>query len=213
MVVVMESDTAVVMVVAAALSLAPAWIILDCDWAGRCACDRRRMMGVLSREEILEMLKGSPPLLEDLPDIYHQVQPNGVDLTLREIAVLSSPGSLGLDNADRVISGTSPLVFDGLGRLDLPPGCYLVTYNEVVNLPRSVMALARPRSSLLRCGVSVHNAVWDAGYSGRSRSLMVVYNPQGFRIHRNTRIVQIVFFRLSREAADGYRGVFQRENT
>ena len=170
-------------------------------------------MGVLSREEILEMLKASPPLLEDLPDAHHQVQPNGVDLTLREIAVLSSPGSLGLDNADRVISGTSPLVFDGLDRLDLPPGGYLVTYNEVVNLPRSVMALARPRSSLLRCGVSVHNAVWDAGYSGRSRSLMVVYNPQGFRIHRNTPIVQMVFFRLSRETADGYRGVFQGENT
>ena len=171
------------------------------------------MMGVLSREEILEMLKASPPLLEDLPDAHHQVQPNGVDLTLREVAVLSSPGSLGLDNADRVISGTSPLVFDGLDRLDLPPGCYLVAYNEVVNLPRSVMALARPRSSLLRCGVSVHNAVWDAGYSGRSRSLMVVCNPRGFRIHRNARIVQMVFFRLSREATEGYKGVFQGENT
>ncbi|MFO7712451.1 MAG: hypothetical protein R6V51_04510 [Dehalococcoidia bacterium] len=35
MVVVVENDTAVVLVVAFALSLAPAWIILDRDWAGR----------------------------------------------------------------------------------------------------------------------------------------------------------------------------------
>jgi dUTP pyrophosphatase len=96
--------------------------------------------------------------------------------------------------------------------VDLLPGCYLVTYNEVVNLPRGIMALARPRSSLLRCGVSIHNAVWDAGYSGRSQSLMVVYNTEGFRLYRNARIVQMVFFFLSREAAEGYRGMFQGEN-
>jgi len=70
----------------------------------------------------------------------------------------------------------------------------------------------RKESSLLRCGVSIHNAVWDAGYSGRSQSLMVVYNPQGFRLYRNARIVQMVFFFLSREVAQGYQGMFQGEN-
>jgi dUTP pyrophosphatase len=64
----------------------------------------------------------------------------------------------------------------------------------------------------LRCGVSIHNAVWDAGYSGRSQSLMVVYNQQGFRLYRNARIVQMVFFFLNREVAQGYQGMFQGEN-
>jgi len=73
------------------------------------------------------------------------------------------------------------------------------------------MALARPRSSLLRCGVTVNTAVWDAGYSGRSQSLMVVYNPQGFRVQRNARVVQLVFLRLTQET-EGYRGVYQEEN-
>jgi len=73
------------------------------------------------------------------------------------------------------------------------------------------MALARPRSSLLRCGVTVDTAVWDAGYSGRSQSLMVVYNPLGFRLQRNARIVQLVFLRLTRET-EGYRGAYQGEN-
>ena len=118
---------------------------------------------------------------------------------------------LGPSTESRVLSSTSPLVFDGLGRVDLLPGCYLVTYSEVVNLPKNIMALAMPHSSLLRCGVSIHNAVWDAGYSGRSQSLMVVYNPQGFRLYKNARIVQMVFF-LSREVAQGYHGMFQDEN-
>jgi dUTP pyrophosphatase len=170
------------------------------------------VFGILSREDILKMLKASPPLVDNLFDIQQQVQPNGIDLTLKEIALLSSSGSLGLSNESRALSSTSPLVFDGLGRIDLLPGCYLVTYNEVVNIPRNIIALATPRSSLLRCGVSIHSAVWDAGYSGRSQSLMMVYNPRGFRIYRNARIIQMVFFLLSREVAQGYQGIFQGEN-
>jgi len=158
------------------------------------------------------MLEGNPPLVENLCDTQQQVQPNGIDLTLKEIALFNSPGSLGPGSERRTLSNTSPLIFDGIGRIDLLPGCYLVTYNEVINLPKNVMALARPRSSLLRCGVSIHNAVWDAGYSGRSQSLMVVYNAQGFRLYMNARIVQMVFFSLSREAAQGYQGMFQGEN-
>ena len=170
------------------------------------------MFGILSRDDILNMLGATPPLVENLCDARQQVQPNGIDLTLKEVALFSSLGSLGPGNQNRVLAGASPLVFDGLGRIDLSPGCYLITYNEVVNLPKNLMALAMPRSSLLRCGVSIHNAVWDAGYSGRSQSLMVVYNPQGFRLYRNARIVQMVFLSLSREVAQGYQGMFQGEN-
>ena len=170
------------------------------------------MTAVLSREDILGLLKASRPLVEDLHSVDEQVQPNGVDLSAREVALLSSPGKLGPQNEPRVLSSISPLVFDALGGIDLLPGCYLITYNEVVNLPADIMALAMPRSSLLRCGVSVHTAVWDAGYSGRSQSLMVVYNPRGFRLLKDARIVQLVFFRMSHEVAEGYQGMFQGEN-
>lgn len=148
-----------------------------------------------------------------MPDKDSQVQPNGIDLTIKDVSMFSSAGTIPVDNKDRVLSSVSPLVFDGLDRLDLLPGCYLITCNEIVNLPRNIMALAYPRSSLLRCGVSVHTAIWDAGYSGRSQSLMVVYNPQGIRIYRNTRFIQLVFFYLSKEVDEGYKGVFQGENT
>jgi len=166
---------------------------------------------VLSREDILKLLELKPPLVEGLVDLEEQLQPNGIDLTLRSVAIPSSLGQVGLAAEDRRIAENSPLQFDGLGYLELIPGSYLITYNEVVHLPKNVMAFGHPRSSLLRCGVTIHMAVWDAGYSGRSQSLMVVYNPYGFRIARNARVMQLVFFFLASEPQQGYQGIFQGE--
>jgi dUTP pyrophosphatase len=169
------------------------------------------MTVVLSRQEIKRLLKEKPPLVEGYVDLEEQVQPNGVDLTLREIALIQSSGTIAASNDQRQLSDLSPLVFDGLGYIDLVPGAYIITYNEVVHLPENIMALGRPRSSLLRCGVTVGTAVWDAGYEGRSQSLLVVYNPRGFRLQRNARVMQLIFMRLSGKT-EGYKGAYQGEN-
>ncbi len=169
------------------------------------------MAAVLSRQDIIRLLEQQPPLVEGFVNLDEQVQPNGFDLTLREIALPQSSGRIGVKDSQRIVSDLAPLVFDGLGFIDLVPGAYIITYNEIVHLPRNVMALGAPRSSLLRCGVTVHTAVWDAGYSGRSQSLMIVYNPQGFRLQRNARIMQLVFLQLTQET-EGYQGAYQGEN-
>ncbi len=169
------------------------------------------MLAVLSRQDILSRLNQPPPLVECWVNLEEQVQANGFDLTVRDVARFETCGRITVANSQRLISDLAPLVFDGLGFIDLMPGAYTVTYNEIFHLPRNLVALATPRSSLLRCGVSVHTAVWDAGYSGRSQSLMVVYNPRGFRLERNARIVQLIFLPLARET-EGYQGVYQREN-
>ncbi len=169
------------------------------------------MTAVLSKQDIQRLLKQEPPLIEGYIDLEQQVQTNGIDFTLREIAMIQSSGRIAVENKQRLISETTPLAFDELNFIDLMPASYIITYNEIVHLPKNVMALATPRSSLLRCGVTINTAVWDAGYSGRSQSLMVVYNPQGFRLQRNARILQLVFFELTGET-EGYRGVYQGEN-
>ncbi|MBA7599916.1 dCTP deaminase, dUMP-forming [subsurface metagenome] len=169
------------------------------------------MTVILSRQEIKRLLKKKPPLVEGYIDLEEQVQPNGVDLTLREVALLQSSGRITARNDQRLVSDLSPLVFDGLGYIDLVPGAYIITYNEVVHLPENIMALGRPRSSLLRCGVTVGTAAWDAGYEGRSQSLLVVYNPQGFRLQKNARVIQLIFMRLSQKT-EGYKGAYQGEN-
>ena len=169
------------------------------------------MAAILSKPDIQRLLRQEPPLIEDYINLEEQVQPNGIDLTLREVSMLQSSGKIAVKDKQRLVSDVAPLVFDGLNFIDLMPGAYIITYNEIIHLPKNVMALATPRSSLLRCGVTINTAVWDAGYSGRSQSLMVVYNPQGFRLQRNARIVQLVFLQLNQET-EGYRGVYQGEN-
>jgi dUTP pyrophosphatase len=169
------------------------------------------MSVVLSQQDIRRLIQQEPPLIEGYISLEEQVQPNGIDLTLREVAMLQSSGMVAVENSQRVVSDLAPLAFDGLGFIDLVPGIYSITYNEIVHLPKDVMALATPRSSLLRCGVTVNTAVWDAGYCGRSQSLLVVYNPQGFRVQRNARVVQLVFLRLTGETG-GYQGAYQGEN-
>lgn len=166
---------------------------------------------VLAKDDIRKLVQAQPPLVEGWLNLEEQLQPNGFDLTLRDVAMLQTAGAIPVDNRQRQVSALAPLVFDGLGYIDLIPGPYLITYNEVVHLPKNVMALAAHRSSLLRCGVTVGTAVWDAGYEGRSQSLLVVHNPLGFRLQKNARIIQLVFFQLSEET-EGYKGKYQGEN-
>ena len=168
-------------------------------------------MAVLADSEIRRLLDGEPPLVEDYIDLDTQVQANGFELTLRDVSVIQSAGRIDFDNSQRVISEVSPLVFDGMGDIELIPGTYLVTYNEVVHLPKNLMALGRPRSSLLRCGVTIGTAVWDAGYEGRSQSLLVVYNTRGIRLQKNARIMQLIFMEMTGESK-GYNGIYQGEN-
>ncbi len=168
--------------------------------------------GALSRTAILGLMKASPPLIEGCLDPEVQAQPNGFDLTLRNARGFSGPGAVDFSNKRRVISPTEPVLFNKGDQVHLGPGAYMVTFNEVVNLPLDLMAIGRTRSSLLRCGVALHTAVWDAGYCGRSESLMEVYNPSGFVLMRDARIMQLVFFWLDEAADKGYSGKFLGEN-
>ena len=165
----------------------------------------------LNRDEIEVLISGNSPLVEQCVDLESQLQPNGFDLTVREVLRFLNPGRLGASNDDRLLPDIEPLAFDAQGWLDLPAGGYLITFNEIVSLPADLMALGRPRSSLLRSGVALHTAVWDAGYRGRSQSLLTVHHPGGFRLQRDARIAQLVFFRLDGAPTEGYQGRYQGE--
>ena len=172
-------------------------------------------IGILSRATIASLVAGDPPLVAQFHELERQLQPNGFDVTLRSVSAYStSPasGSVGISDGDRTLPETVELAFGDDGWLHLQSGHYLITFNEIVNLPLHIMALARPRSSLLRSGVAIHTAVWDAGYSGRSQALMTIHHPQGFRIQQDARVAQMVFMYLDAGDAQGYRGRYQNEN-
>jgi dUTP pyrophosphatase len=166
---------------------------------------------ILTDHDIRARLRNSPALVEGLRDELAQVQPCGVDLTVRVVSRFVSAGAIDFDNSGRVLALREAIPWDG-DAVDLPAGPYHIVYSEQVNLPADIMALAYPRSSLLRCGVSVHTAVWDPGYSGRAEALLIVHNPHGFRLRRNARVAQLVFTLLGMPVDTGYSGGFNHEN-
>lgn len=170
-------------------------------------------MTLLSSTELRKLIQAKPPLLENAIDIETQIQPNGLELTLKEVKTMEGPGALDFDNTGRKLPDTKTIEFCSDGWIHLPVGIYKILFNEVLNIPMNLAAIAKPRSSLIRCGATLETAVWDAGYRGRSESMLVVYNNAGFRVKRNARIIQLLFYTLEKEVEKGYSGIYQNENT
>jgi dUTP pyrophosphatase len=141
-----------------------------------------------------------------------QVQMCGVELTLQKVERFTSEGTLGFENSDRKLPDLKEVAFDQSGWADLEKGAYLVTFNEIVCIPKDLTAIARPRSSLLRSGASLETALWDPGYRGRSQSLLLVHNPCGLRLKKGARMMQLLFLELSGDAEKVYSGRYQGEN-
>jgi dUTP pyrophosphatase len=149
-----------------------------------------------------------------LPDAAAEqvhVQPSGVDLSLDAVWRFEERGSLGRATADRHLPAREDMSFGADGWLDLEPATYGIRYAEWVDVPVECGGLCFPRSSLLRMGLHVPTAVWDAGYSGRGEGLLSVTNPHGVRVQHGARIAQLVLFRLTEAAKEGYSGRYQHE--
>ena len=156
-----------------------------------------------------DLIHAERPLVSNAVDLETQSQPNGVDLTLASIVSFAEAGALGFGAADRRLPATTDVAFDEDGWCHLAPGAYRIAFNEVVDLPLDVYAIAWPRSSLLRMGCDLGTAFWDSGYRGRGQCLLVVGNPHGLDLRRNARVAQIVFFRLDAAVERGYTGRYR----
>ncbi len=171
-----------------------------------------KTMSLLSKNELRALIDCEIPLVENMIDPEIQLQPNSVELTLKSIETFVNSGAVDFDNSERETPSTEPVEFDDKGWVHLAPGVYKISFNEIVNIPLDHAAIARPRSSLLRCGANIGTAVWDSGYRGRSESMLVVYNPHGFRLKKNARVMQLLLFDLYSELTEGYCGKYQHEN-
>ncbi|MDW5550065.1 deoxyuridine 5'-triphosphate nucleotidohydrolase [Methanosarcina sp.] len=169
-------------------------------------------MTLLSSTKLKKLIQAKPPLLENAIDIETQTQPNGLELTLKEVKTIEGSGAVDFDNSERKLPDGKTLEFGNDGWIHLPEGIYKVLFNEIVNIPMNLAAIAKPRSTLIRCGATLETAVWDAGYSGRSESMLVVYNTAGFKLKKDARIMQLLFYTLDGEVENGYSGIYQNEN-
>lgn len=146
-----------------------------------------------------------------------QIQPCGVDLSVRKVSRYTSGGCIDFGNHDRILSTTqnlplaSPSGPEGK-RIHLEPGNYLVEFNETVDIPLDIMGQIFVRSSLWRSGVMLNAGVVDAGYKGVVGAMMQVSNSHGLMLYTNARLAQIVFHQMT-EATEGYDGMYQGSKT
>jgi dUTP pyrophosphatase len=164
---------------------------------------------ILSSEEIKERIL-KEKLIENFIDLETQLQPASFDLTLDEIYLLTSPASIDFTNKERKLPNYKKIEFNN-DWIELNNGIYLISFNEIVNIPNDLLALVRPRSSLVRSGATIFSSLWDPGYSGKSNCLLVVLNENGIKLKKNARIAQMIFFKLSSSASKIYSGIYQNE--
>ena len=167
------------------------------------------MVVVLTKEDIRRKII-EDKLIEGFIDLETQLQPNGFDCTLNKIYRIIESGKIDFDNKERVIPNVEEVEFEN-NWVFLPEGVYRARINEIINLSDNLMAIGRPRSSLVRAGVNILTAVWDAGYKGRSEVGVVIYNRKGVWFKKNARIMQLVFLKLSKKT-ELYSGKFYGEN-
>ena len=148
-------------------------------------------------------------IIRNLRSATQQVQPCGVDVSLRRVLQWTSPAIIDFDNSRRQSAPTSELPFSGKdGTLTLPQGAYLVEFNETVRVPLDCMGQVFVRSSLWRSGAALSAGVVDAGYEGVLGALLDVRNPHGIVICRDAKLGQVSVHRMEEEVS-GYSGVYQ----
>ena len=153
-----------------------------------------------------------PSIIARIVEWKGGVDVSGLALTLDEVCVPRGAGMLA--RGERRLpdcEGVEPLKGED-GRLyyELQPGAYIVRYGEVVEVPPGFIALAIPRSSLLRMGAVLYTAVWDPGYRGRGVGLLTVFNEEGVRLEKGVQVAQLVFIALVGSTRI-YRGAYQLE--
>lgn len=150
-----------------------------------------------------------PQMLSELGYSSEQLDCAGVKLTLCEVFDVVGVGE--------VLSGSKSIPQyvrvepDSSGVFSLDRGAYVVRYCEYVKIPEDSMALAIPRSTLIRSGATIFTAVWDPGYEGRGYGLMLVLNKQGIKIGLKSQVAQLIHIKLTERTAIPYRGTYYLE--
>jgi deoxycytidine triphosphate deaminase len=159
---------------------------------------------ILSGEEISQLVKRFVEI-----DSGGQKQPAGYDVTVSKIySFPSDPFTLdyGKKTANSALKEVQ-LVGD---YLELEKySAYVVELNEITTIPDDAIGILLPRSSLLRNGLDVRSALFDPGYSGQPKVMLVCYRPA--RIRRYARIGQLIIIRSDAKFQSKYAGQYQGE--
>lgn len=121
------------------------------------------------------------------------IQQQGVDVRVATISEVIGGGEIPAFGKTKKSMTTPcrPVVYDTREVYVLSPGYYEVTLMESCKLPNNVELDYKSRSSLVRCGATVHSGQFDAGFETEQMGcFMDVRRP--IRIEVGARIAQAV---------------------
>ena len=161
------------------------------------------MTSILSGEEISSLVKRVVSA-----DSGKQEQPAGYDVSVNTIHSFPKDQiTLSIAKGENSVLQEVPLEGDFYELSG--PGAYFVTLNEITTIPRDAIGILLPRSTLLRNGLDVRTALFDPGYSGQPKVMLVCHRPA--RIQKFSRIGQLVIIKSDKEFTSQYAGQYQGE--
>lgn len=155
--------------------------------------------------------------IEIPPDV--DVEPNGVEMGIKEIERIDLDGHVIIDGDTREIGSikegkkdvTSEIKkeFDDGVFYNLESGLYEVRLANKVKIPQGAVGFMFPHSTLNRFGITMsQTAVWDSGYEGYG-TLTIDVKPDLFTIGVDEKWFQFVL--MDAEDSKGYDGYWQGE--
>ena len=161
------------------------------------------MPRILSGHEISELIQK----VDSQANSGEQRQPAGFDVTLSKVfAYLKDRFTLSIAKPEN--SKLEELALTG-GFYELETGAYFVELNEITTIPKDAIGILLPRSTLLRNGLDLRTALFDPGYSGQPKVMLVCHRPA--KVERFARIGQLVLLKSDREFPSQYAGTYQGE--
>lgn len=127
-------------------------------------------------------------------DEEKQVQPNGLDLRVTAISLVSGKAQVPRDSHTNYTNmHISPLGWKD-GYVTVAAGSqYVVDFREEISVREGFCAIIVPRSSLLRSGLFITSALWDTGFQGQLGGSLRPLNQ--IEIEFGARLAQVVFFK------------------
>ena len=163
---------------------------------------------VLGIDKILELVVNEN-LVENLSEReLKDPEGTGLDLSVGIISkFVESTSYLGVDQRSTLNTEiVATLEKDGNKQIILSPQEYiLVTTNEVINMPKSLVGIIRPRGTLFRSGIALYTGQVNHGYDGTLTFGMYNCSPFKFTFELGARVAHILFLEINGESVK-YRG-------
>jgi deoxycytidine triphosphate deaminase len=159
---------------------------------------------------------------------YVKVNPNGVDLSPKEVKLVPRGFKIYLHGEQRgyvaptwtkgrktrpkVVDVKELVTPDAEGFYDFVKGNLYELRFPKVTIPADCTGFAFPRSTVNRLGIiKLESAVFDSGYSGEPTQ--TIFTPLDARVHKGEALIQLVFIRNEAPAKELYAGRYQNESS